>query len=291
MDESLSEWLRLRESADRAARSAVLTRTIAEAVASDEPIQLLDLATGTGSNIRYLAEHLPARQRWLVVDRDPVLLAELPERMSAWGAARGYQVRRETAGCTVLGERLECRIDAQHMDLGTLDDKEIFEGRHLVTASALLDLVSDGWLRSLAHHCRAAGAAALFTITYNGRSSCTPPEAEDEMVRNLMNRHQKTDKGLGGPAAGPDAVDSAARCFADAGYRVQTAPSDWILEPAEHQLQRQLIDGWAEAATAIAPDIASTIARWRLRRLQHLDAGRSRIVVNHDDVAAWLPAR
>jgi hypothetical protein len=32
--------------------------------------------------------------------------------------------------------------------------------------------VSAEWLRALATRCRAAGASALFTITYNGRSSC-----------------------------------------------------------------------------------------------------------------------
>ena len=92
-------------------------------------------------------------------------------------------------------------------------DAEIFEGRNLVTASALLDLVSESWLRLLAARCREAGATALFTLTYDGRSSCDPVEPEDELVRELMNLHQKTDKGLGGPADGPDAWAVAERAF------------------------------------------------------------------------------
>ena len=28
---------------------------------------------------------------------------------------------------------------------------------------------------------------------------------------------------------------------------------------------------------------------WRARRLAHVDAGRSRLTVGHDDLAAWLP--
>ena len=175
------------------------------------------------------------------------------------------------------------------MNLGTLDNREIFAGRHLVTASALLDLVSAEWLRALADRCRASGAAALFTITYNGRSSCAPAEPEDDLVRDLMNRHQKTDKGLGGPALGPDAVSCAEQQFAEAGYLVRREPSDWTLGPEVSALQRMLIDGWAQAATEMAPDHSATIARWRERRLAHVDAGRSRIVVGHDDLAAWLP--
>jgi hypothetical protein len=109
------------------------------------------------------------------------------------------------------------------------------------------------------------------------------------MIRDLLNRHQKTDKGLGGPAAGPDAAGCAARCFEEVGYLVRREPSDWALGSGESELQRRLIEGWAEAATQMAPGDASMIARWRDRRIGHVDADRSRVVVGHLDVAAWLP--
>jgi hypothetical protein len=289
MHDSLAQWLALREPADSAARSTSLTRTIAGAIADAEPARVLDLATGTGSNLRYLADRFPVSQRWLVVDRNLALLAQVPTRMASWGAARGYEVRTETNGCVIHRERLECQVEVRPLDLGTLDDVDIFAGRHLVTASALLDLVSEEWLRTLAARCRVAGSAALFAITYNGRSSCSPEEPEDNMILDLFNHHQRTDKGLGGPAAGPDAAECAERCFAEIGYRVRSEPSDWKLGSGELELQRQLIEGWAEAATAIAPDAAQTIARWRMRRLEHVDAARSYLVVGHVDVAAWLP--
>lgn len=289
MDESLAHWLGLREPADEAARSEVLTRAIVRSIRSGEPVCVLDLATGTGSNVRYLVDRLPGRQRWLAVDRSAALLAGLRERMAAWGAARGYDVRSTAAGCIIRGAHLECDVETRQVNLGALDDHAIFAGRHLVTASALLDLASTQWLRALASHCRGEGASALFTITYNGRSSCTPVEPEDDIVRDLMNRHQKTDKGLGGPAAGPDATTRAEQCFVEAGYQVQHEPSDWTLGPAEADVQKLLIDGWMQAATEMAPDRTSTIARWGARRLAHLDAGRSRVIVGHDDLAAWLP--
>lgn len=287
MDNALSDWLALREAADAVARSGTLIRTIAAALPARRPMQALDLATGTGSNIRYLAERLPDRQRWLAVDRSATLLAHLLARMSSWAAARRYDVSTEANTCMIRGDRLDCQIETRQLDLGTLDDNGIFAGRDLVTASALLDLVSERWLRSLAVRCRAAGAAALFTLTYNGHFSCSPMEREDDMVRDHFNRHQRTDKGLGGPAAGPDAADGAVRCFVEAGYQVQIAPSDWVLDARERGLQQGLIDGWARAAAEIAPGAASAIAGWRVRRLGHVEAGRSRVVVGHQDLAAW----
>ena len=292
-DSSLSQWLRLRERADWRSRSAALTQAVAARLAHDRPVCVLDLATGAGSNLRYLVERLPARQRWLLVDRSHALLADVDERTRAWAAERGHiSLIKEgagfsPAGFSLVGPHLECQVHLRVQDLGALDDPAIFAGRDLVTASALLDLVSETWLRALASHCRVAGAAALFTITYDGRFSCTPSEPEDEMVRERMNEHQRRDKGLGGPAQGPHAAACAGRCFAEEGYRVMTEPSDWVLGPNDAPMQRTLIDGWAEAASEVVPHHAPTIASWRTRRLAHVDAGRSHLVVGHRDVAAW----
>ena len=101
----------------------------------------------------------------------------------------------------------------------------MFDGRHLVTASALL-IWSRNVAGSLAHHCRAVRAAGLFALTYNGDSRCSPAEPEDDEVRELMNRHQRAnDKGFG-RAVGPDAVAVAERSFKAVGYRVARAASD-----------------------------------------------------------------
>ena len=287
MDDGLGHWLRLREPADVHSRAASLVLDIAESLARHDPLRVLDLGTGTGSNIRYLAERLRGPQQWLAIDRSAELLAALPERFRAWATPRGFDVVTRNGSCVVRGPHFESEIQTRQQDLGVLGDHRVFDGRHLVTASALLDLVSEQWLRSLAEHCRTAGALALFAITYNGRFSCEPREVEDDTVRDLVNRHQKTDKGLGGVAAGPEAAAVAERCFAEAGYRVRRESSDWVLGPAEHPLQRLLIDGWAEAASEIVPGSAAMIAGWRARRLAHLDAGRSSVVVGHDDLAAW----
>lgn len=269
MSESLAEWLRLREAADWEARSSRLVQQVVDAAPhKGAPYNVLDLATGTGSNLRYLAARLPDRQRWLVVDRSPDLLALV----------------------TVLHARhasLDCEIETLQRDLCALDDAGLFAGRHLVTASALLDLVSESWLRSLAAHCRDAGAAALFALTYNGESSCWPAEPEDDLIRELLNRHQRTDKGLGGVAAGPDAVASAERCFSEIGYRVCIEPTNWNLGPAHGDMQRYLIGDWARAAGELAPELLPRITSWRDRRLAHIDAERSRIIVRHHDLAAW----
>jgi hypothetical protein len=229
-------------------------------------VRALDLATGTGANVRYLAPHLPSDQEWLAVDNDERLLDELPVHMdwSKLGAVR-----------------VECR----RVDLSNLDATNIVAGRTLVTASALLDLVSEPWLLSLAEQCRRAGAVVLLALTYNGRIECSPVQAGDDIVRRMVNRHQQTNKGFG-PALGPAARVRAEQHFERLGYSVTRAPSDWELEPDARDMQSRLIDGWAEAAIAIEPQNTGLIREWQRQRQAHVVAGRSRVVVGHDDLVA-----
>ena len=268
MNQFSGDWLALREPADAAARSVALTRLVANRLPPGR-VNAVDLASGTGANVRFLAQYFPAAQEWLLVDNDERLLSQVPAQMrQADVPARAqYETRR-----------------ANLLDLRAAG---VVDGRTLVTASALLDLVSEAWVATLAALCHRARAVALLVLTYNGRLTFSPSEPEDERIHRLVNRHQHTDKGFG-PALGPDASSCAEEHFAHLGYDVRRAASDWILEPAQRGLQEQLITGWAEAAMAIEPGNTGHIREWESRRRAHVAAGHSRLVVGHDDVAALI---
>ena len=69
---------------------------------------------------------------------------------------------------------------------------------------------------------------------------------------------------------------------------MQRARSDWMLTPrVARSCSGQLIEGWAQAASEMAPAQVAVFEAWRRRRLAHVDAGRSHIVVGHQDLAAW----
>jgi hypothetical protein len=265
-----ADWLALREPSDARARSAAVTRAIADRLEAAAGLHVLDLAAGTGANVRYLDGFLRGERRsrhWLLVDNDPGLLARAAVQLGP-------------------GESIQTRV----MDLSAAFEPaaaNLCAGQDLVTASALLDLVSERWLNALAGRCADARAAVLFALTYNGDIRFSPEEAEDALVRDLVNRHQRIDKGFG-PALGPDGAASAARTFTALGYHVRQERSDWVLAEDVPDLQRQLIDGWADAGGEIAPAEAPRLGSWKARRLGHIGAGRSRIVVGHEDLAAWL---
>ena len=271
-----AEWLALREPADRAARSSTLVEHLAGHLPRSRPLEVLDLACGTGANLRALADLLPGpQQRWLLVDHDRTLLEAARGLMEPWLNTRDPRERASRA------------IEMRALDLRDLSRTEIFSARTLVTASALLDLVSEDWLTGLVDHCRTHRAAVLFALTYDGRMTCAPEEPGDDLVRELVNRHQRRDKGLG-PALGPTAPEVATRLLQSAGYSVRRESSDWGLGPESGPLQEALVAGWSDAATEEAPDESDAVRRWRSTRLAHIAGGQSRIIVGHQDLAGWL---
>jgi hypothetical protein len=292
-----AEWLRLREPADHAARSAAITATITPLVdRAPHTRPLVDLATGTGSNVRHLLPHLAGGQHWHLLDADARLLDALEPEMRAWSQAHQASVDRDGTAIAISHTGARHRLIAQHCDLSA-GDIELASAR-LVTASALLDLVSRQWLERLTDQCVRASAVALFALSYDGRISCAPQDDADEAVRLLVNQHQLGDKGFGA-ALGPAASAVAEACFQARGYATRRARSDWSLGTADAALQRALIDGWAAAARELAGSGSasarvdetaiddSAIERWRVRRQAHITSGASHIVVGPEDLAAW----
>ncbi len=262
-----ADWLALREGADASARAAALVARLRSARSG--PFAILDLGSGTGANLRYLAPRLGAAQDWLLVDVDAALLERAGLATGA-GPARASRVR-------------STRLDLAR-ELAALE----IPAHGLVTASALLDLVSRPWLEALAARCAAAEADVLFALTYDGRIELGPPDPEDAAVRALVNRHQRRDKGFGA-ALGPAAARAAADAFAAVGYAMATAPSDWRLGPADAALQRALLQGWTQAAAEVEPAWADRLAAWHARRAAPIEAGRATAVVGHVDLLGLRP--
>ena len=150
-----------------------------------------------------------------------------------------------------------------------------------MTASALLDLVSEDWAAKMIARCRETRAKTLFALSYDGRFRLSREDSFDATVRELVNEHQLRDKGFG-PALGPDAAVQTERLLAAAGFAVNKASSDWQLRPRDARVQRAVVLGWADAARQVSASPA--LERWLARRLDEIDSGDLEIEVGHIDL-------
>jgi hypothetical protein len=281
-----ADWLALREPFDAAARSSTLVAELRTHLTRGAPLEVLDLGAGAGANLRHLAPLLGGAQRWRLADHDPRLLEAAIATTHAWADERGCKVKRVGTALSIAGVGLECEVACEPVDLTELAVVDLPAGG-LVTAAALLDLVSQSWLEELAPRCRAAGATVCFALSYDGRSTPEPAEPDDGEVLELFNRHQLGDKGFG-PALGPRAAAAAEAVLGAHGYHVRVAPSDWLVGANAPALQLALLDGWLGAARAIAPERGAALRAWHERRSAHVAAGGLSLRVGHVDLVGWL---
>jgi hypothetical protein len=257
-----AEWLALREPYDRQARNPAVLDAAAASLVGHPSVTIADLACGTGSTLRALSPRLAGQQNWRLVDNDLGLLA----RASASGPG----------SVNVLPTPLDLNRDLEAALDGPVD---------LVTASALLDLVSEDWLERLVVEIAARNVPLYAALTYDGRIQFDPPDPADAAIIASVNSHQRSDKGFG-PALGPAAPTAAIGRLEAVGYSVIQGEADWQLGPDDRKMQTETLSGWAAASREIGDMPLPDIIGWLTRRRDAVAAGYSSIRVGHVDIFA-----
>ncbi len=257
------DWLALRERADTRARDRAAEVLLPPLLAHWEHppragLRVVDLGAGTGANLRWLAPLLPdpAGQRWTLVDHDP--------RLPAWAPAGTALVRADVAR---LGQLLPAP--------GGVD---------LVTASALLDLLTRRQLSAVVDAVVWARCPALFSLSVTGVVRISPADPRDTVLATAFDAHQRR-----GGRLGPDAGAVATSLFRRHGWSVVEASTPWVLGTDD----RRLLDAWllgrAEPAVEQDPGLAADAVGWLADRRLQLGSGRLAAVVEHVDLLA-LPS-
>jgi len=261
------DWLALREPADAAARARDPVARLRDRIPAQRPLRVHDLGSGTGAMARWLAPLLPGPQHWVLHDRDADLLARM----------RTHPVPVASDGSRVtLDTRLD---DVTRLDLADAD---------LVTASALLDMMSGPELERFVAVCATADCPVLVTLSVVGRVELAPADPLDRDVAAAFDDHQRRTLG-GRTLLGPDAAATAARLLRDRGLHVTERPSPWRLGPAESALAAEWFRGWVGAAVEQRPDLAGPVAAYARRRLAAATHGALAVTVHHVDLLA-VPA-
>jgi hypothetical protein len=262
-----SDWLALREPEDARSRSGRLARAAARRLAPG-PITIHDLGSGTGSMMRWLARLLPGPQTWVLHDWN----SELIDR-AASGVAPLDRDGRPVAMLTRTGRLAD--LDADHLD-----------GASLVTASALLDVLTSDEISAVVRACVAVGCPVLLSLSVTGEVRLEPRDPRDDAAAAAFNAHQERHAG-GRRLMGPAGVGLAERLFLDARWNVRTVRSPWRLGDHEPRLLERWFDGWLDAALEQAPDLRAGGVAYRALRSEQMRRGALSAAVGHTDLLAW----
>jgi hypothetical protein len=260
------EWLALREPADAAARAGDLVEALRQTTAASRWM-IHDLGCGTGAMGRWLAPLLPGPQHWIVHDRDGDLL-EVAAAYPAGPAADGAAVT----------------LEPKHSDITQLHHSDL-AGATLITASALLDVLTEDELGGLIALCVGAACPMLLTLSVVGRIELNPADPLDRRVAAAFDAHQRrvTERGR---LLGPDAVGLAVREFGRVGAEVLVRPSPWRLGGSQADLTAEWFTGWVGAACEQDVELAEEVEPYARRRLAQAAAGELAVTVDHADLLA-----
>jgi hypothetical protein len=256
-----ADWLVMRAPADAAARSAELAERLRRHLPPAGRLVIHDLGGGSGAMGRWLAPRLRGRQHWVIHDRDADLL-EL-----AVAAPPG------SASVTV---------EARRSDITRLTPDDLANAS-LITASALLDLLTADELAGMIGTCTAVGCPMLLALMVLGRIALTPADPLDARVAAAFNNHQRRATAAG-RLLGPDAVPTAVEELRRTGAEVLVRPSPWRLDAAHADLTAEWFGGWVAAACEQEPALADEAGAYRDRRLAQAAAGELAVTVDHADL-------
>ena len=260
-----SEWLALREPADAASRSPELVEKVRSLLPTDGRVVVHDLGCGTGSMARWLAVQLVGLQHWVMYDRDAELLT----------VAAANPPSESSDGARVT-------IETRPRDITRLHPADL-EGAGLITASALLDMMTADELERLVATCAGAGCPVLIALSVTGHVDLTPTDPFDPRVSDAFNAHQRRTT-VAGRLLGPDAVGAAVEGFRRLGLDVLVRPSPWRLGPDQAALTVEWFSGWVAAACEQEPDLRAVDPSYERRRLAEAAAGRLSVTVHHQDL-------
>ncbi|HEV8451086.1 MAG TPA: class I SAM-dependent methyltransferase [Gaiellales bacterium] len=259
-----SDWLALREAADAGARARDLVEHVRRRLpAAGHPV-IHDLACGSGAMGRWLAPLLPGPQVWVMHDRDADLL--------------------EVAACNPPGPAADGAtvvVETRLSDITQLCADDL-AGANLITASALLDLMTEDELVGLVDVCAEVGCPVLLTLSVVGRVELAPADPLDQFVAAAFDANQRR-MTAGGRLLGPDAAAAAAEGFRRRGADVLARSSPWRLADADADLAAEWFSGWLDAAWEQV-DLFAEAGEYARRRLAQARSGKLAVTVDHSDL-------
>ncbi|TFC91732.1 MULTISPECIES: SAM-dependent methyltransferase [Cryobacterium] len=262
-----ADWLALREPEDADARSHDLALAAAMRIA-EGPVIVHDLGSGTGSMMRWLAPLLPGPQTWVLHDWN----ADLIERAI-------HSTRPRDANNVAIS------VLAQPGNLADLRPSDL-AGASLVTASALLDVLSSHETHTIVNACVEARCPALLSLSVTGQVRFSPRDDLDAAFEAAFNAHQLrlTDDRR---QLGPHGAPIARGLFTEAGWTVRPSTTEWRLDRRRQRLLVEWFHGWVDAAIEQDPRLRTEVDRYCRLRLSQIARGELAARIRHVDLLAW----
>lgn len=277
-----TDWLEERNRFDEAARNPTVEAAFLRYAEQQQPLNLIDIGAGNGAVFTYLAPKLPPEQNWTLVELNPKLLKNARQRLLLWANGNHYTIEKDEADY-LLFTRQERRLSIQLRQVSFLKLEEHFplEAYHAVTASAVIDLLSQEMLEALLRLLHRHQLAFYATLNYQSMEYL-PAGPQDTAMIEAYEQHMRRQQDFG-RALGPTCTTALHQLAKSIyGHSPVDGPSPWAIRPTDIAMHRHLLS-FMETSIAIANPKLDT-AGWVARKQELLESNQLHLTVNHTDL-------
>ena len=154
-----------------------------------------------------------------------------------------------------------------------------FNDYNLVTGSAFLDILPKSWFKNF-HKLNVDTEIVYFALNYNGNFKFFPKHKDDKKILNIFNKDQKSDKGIGKVAVGPDCTELINKVFKRT-HKTYVLDSTWDVSK-NYEFQIYFLNFCRE----IIQKNKLNFDDWLKFRLRSIKEKNSRFILNNTDFLA-----
>lgn len=284
-------WLQERYPFDADARNKEREWEAIHQFAYLDHVHLVDLGTGTGSNVRYYLEQFPQNQTWHCVEEDGALKEMFWQNIKQLAKTEGYELEwnGEALKMSKSGHWVNIHfVEGNLMELDSLVD---LLRTDFILANAVFDLFSEAQFSELIHIISHHSLSLFFSLNYEGMKFF-PSEEADVFYIDQYNAHMKRPQPFG-HGMGPDASQLMEKAFRTALAEVKLGESIWEIGEKDEKMLTYLL-GFFEDALAdwwkTTEEKAAFIA-WIGRKKTMIQEQQLAANVYHQDVlASFFPS-
>lgn len=284
------DWLATRYPYDVDARNPNVEIACLQWLASRNPISVVDIGSGSGSNCFYFIDQFPVAQHWTFIEKDPMLISASLERMTQWANDREYIVEASPYGINIQTPNGQIEIEGICGSLLDLSQLVRLDKVDLVMANAVFDLFSQSQFATFISELSNYSLGILATLNYSGMSF-SPTTDEDKTVIDLYESHMQRPQSFG-QGMGKECSELMIEAFKAQNWEIVAEEANWEIEGGEIKMQEYLL-GFMEEAIPELPLTQQQLADFYtfIKNKKQLSANFNLgIQVNHKDIFAYSPS-
>jgi len=280
-------WLALRYDLDCRSRNSVLEKKFIDKMNAIQKPQILDIGSGSGTNILRLAPMINGCQNWTMIDRDVDLVSRIDSHYKSVSQKPAFGVTELSNHSICFGES---KVNYAAITGDFLDpENEIWHEKFdAVVANAVFDLLSEKQFSQFVEIAKEKWQESkpifYFTINLAEKISFEPVATDDLNYLPLFQNHMERPQFFGS-SMGAKSARVMKQVLVESGFSVEDLSSDWNIQRNEKALLTANFD-FIEDAVLTMCEKTHECEQWIKSVREKINDEKTGLLITHNDILA-----